>query len=207
MKIIVKFFIIFSVVFANENYTSSLAKSMVFPGWGEMAEYKNYKKEYIIKRSRLFASIEGALLFSFLVSGKLSNAYEQDYRTYAEVNADADWTGKNNAYAIQLGKFNDKQAYNDYCNIDYVNCEGYANSDESYDWSWDNDESRLRYANIRRDSEKMRDLAILMGAGMLINRLVSVFDIIAIKRNEENLFSINLEKDINKTNLVFNMKF
>ena len=49
-------------MFASEPYSRnnfSLAKSMIFPGWGELSEYKRYQKEYILDRSRAFNYIEG----------------------------------------------------------------------------------------------------------------------------------------------------
>ena len=210
MKITVKILILCSLMFASEDYSRnnfSLAKSMIFPGWGELSEYNKYQKEYILKRSRTFNYIEGVLLFSFLVSNKLSSSYEDDYETYASINAGVDWNGKNNAFAIQVGKYNDTDAYNAFCNSDIGNCEAYSTTNESYSWEWNESEERLVYASQRRDSDKLGDFAILMGAGMLINRLASAFDVLAIKKNEDDFFSFNIMKDQNNTNLSLSISF
>ena len=205
------------MIFASEDYSRNnfyLAKSMIFPGWGELSEYNRYQKEYILDRSRTFNYIEGVLLFSFLVSNKLSSSYEDDYETYASINAGVDWIGKNNAFAIQVGKYNDTDAYNAFCRSDIADCEPYSDLDLSYSWAWDDvddvnegtDSQKLKiYARQRRDSEKLGDLAVLMGAGMLINRLISAFDVLAIKKNEGDFFSFNVEKD--KTNLNLSIRF
>ena len=124
-------------------------------------------------------------------------------------------TGKNNAFAIQVGKFNDTDAYNAFCNSDIGDCESYTYSlnNLSYFWEWDdiNEESESQkkaiYSRQRIDSEKLGDLAVLMGAGMLINRLVSAFDVLAIKKKEGDFFSFNVEKDKNKTNLNLSIRF
>jgi hypothetical protein len=203
-------------MFASEPYSQnnfSLAKSLIFPGWGELSEYNRYQKEYILDRSRTFNYIEGVLLFSFLVSNKLSSSHEQDYETYASINAGVDWTGKNNAFAIQVGTYDNTDAYNEHCNSPIGNCEAYSPANESYSWSWTLDEEtgesqeRLIYAGQRRDSKKLGDLAVLMGAGMLINRLVSAFNVLAIKKNEDDFFSFNVVKDKNKTNLTLSVVF
>jgi len=152
-------------------------------------------------------------LFSFLVSNKLSSSHQDDYETYASINAGVDWTGKNNDFAIQVGTYNDRDAYNNYCTDPIHNCEPYSLIDDSLNWSWpideQTDESKemLIYARQRRDSEKLGDIAVLMGAGMLINRLVSVFDVLSIKKNEGDFFSFNIEKDKNKTNLNLSISF
>ena len=57
------------------------------------------------------------------------------------------------------------------------------------------------------NSEELKDLATLMIAGMLINRLASVFDVISIKKKEENLFSFDIKKDTKNTNLIFSYNF
>ena len=215
MKTIIKIIIIFSFLFPNENkdfdYSEnsfSMMKSMILPGWGEFDEYKKHKKDYILQRSRFFNYIEVGLVLSYLVSNKLSNTYESDYRTFATVEADVDWTNKNNAFAINVGKFDDTEAYNIYCNSPGIPCDGqYDLNDSSFHWSWDNNDDLLKYSFIREDSKEMEDLATLMLAGLLINRLASFFDVIAIKKKEENLFSFNIEKDNTNTSLFFSYNF
>ena len=216
MKIIIKILIVCSFLFADENYSRnnfSLVKSMIIPGWGELSEYNKYQKDYILKRAKTFSYVEGVMLFSFLVSNKLSSSHEDDYEVYATTNAGVDWTGKNNAFAIQVGKYNNTDAYNDFCNSPLGTCEAYSPANESYSWSWKIDketgesQERLIYARQRRDSEKLGDLAVLMGAGMLVNRLISAFDVLAIKKNEDELFSFNIIKDQNRTNLSLSISF
>ena len=216
MKIIIKILIVCSFLFADEDYSRnnfSLVKSMIIPGWGELSEYNIYQKDYILKRAKTFSYVEGVMLFSFLVSNKLSSSHEDDYELYASINAGVDWTGKNNAFAIQVGKYDNTEAYNSYCNSIQGNCEAYNPANESYSWSWTVDEEtgesqeRLIYAGQRRDSKKLEDLAVLMGAGMLVNRLISAFDVLAIKKNEDELFSFNIMKDQNRTNLSLSISF
>ena len=130
MKKIINILFILSFVFCVEKedieYSQasfSMMKSMILPGWGELDEYKTHQEEYIFQRSRLFFYIEGAIVLSYLMSNNLSQSYEDDYRTFGSINADVDWIGKNNAFAINVGKFNDTNAYNTHCNSPLGNCE------------------------------------------------------------------------------------
>lgn len=215
MKKIINILFILSFVFCVEKedieYSQasfSMMKSMILPGWGELDEYKTHQEEYIFQRSRLFFYIEGAIVLSYLMSNNLSQSYEDDYRTFGTINADVDWIGKNNAFAINVGRFNDTNAYNTHCNSPLGNCETqYDANNSSYWWQWDDVNKRYKYSDLRNDSEELKDLATLMIAGMLINRLASVFDVISIKKKEEDSFSFNIKKDIKNTNLIFSYNF
>jgi len=215
MKKIINILFILSFVFCIEKedveYSQasfSMIKSMILPGWGELDEYKTHQKEYIFQRSRLFFYIEGAIVLSYFMSNNLSQSYEDDYRTFGSINADVDWIGKNNAFAINVGKFNDTNAYNTYCNSPIGNCDTqYDANNSSYWWQWDDVNKRYKYSDLRNDSEELKDLATLMIAGMLINRLASAFDVISIKKIEDDSFSFNIKKDIKNTNLMFSYNF
>ena len=187
----------------------SIFKSMIFPGWGELEEYNKYKKDYILKRSRILNFIEGALIYSFFSSNSLSSSYEDDYRNYGTINAGVDWTGKNNAFAIHVAKYEDTDAYNNLVNSLAGDSQAQYSIDpeDGYWWEWNNNNKRVRYSNLREDSEKMKDIRTLMIAGLLINRFVSFFDVIAIKKREENSFSFNLENSNSSTNVSLNFNF
>ena len=205
-----------SFLFANDvkkdQYSKpsfSILKSMVFPGWGELGEYNKYKKDYILKRSKILSFIECALLYGFFTSNSLSESYEDDYRSYAAIHAGVDWTRKSNAFAIQVGKYTSTDGYNNFTNSPAGNSfEQYSiNPEDGYWWEWDDNNKKDKYSSLREDSETMRDIRTFMIAGLLINRFVSFFDIIAIKKREENLFSFNLENSNNNANVSLNFNF
>ena len=186
----------------------SIIKSVIFPGWGELEEYNKHKKDYILKRSKILNFIEGALIYSFYSSNSLSESYEDDYKNYGAINAGVYWSGKNNAFAIQVGKFEDTDAYNNYVNsIGNSESQYSINPENGYWWDWNNESKRVRYSNLRKDSESMKDIRTLMIAGLLINRFVSFFDVIAIKKREENSFSFDVKNSKNSSNVSLNFSF
>jgi len=214
IKIIFLSLIVLSSLFSQElneeeyiKPSFSIFKSMILPGWGELEEYNKHKKDYILRRSRILNFIEGVLIYSFFSSKSLSESYEDDYENFGAINAGVDWYGKNNAFAIQVGKFQDTDAYNNYVNsIGNAQSQYSVNPENGYWWEWNDNNKRVRYSTLRKDSEKMNDIKTLMLAGLLINRFVSFFDVIAIKKREENSFSLNVQnnKDSAKVSLSFN---
>ena len=216
IKILFLSFISFTCLFANNSNEEedflkpsfSIFKSIAIPGWGELEEYHKHKKDYILRRSRILNFIEGSLIYSFFATNSLSNSYEDDYQSFGTINAGVDWVGKNNAFAIHVGKYQDTDAYNNYVNsIGNSQAQYSIDPADGYWWEWNNNAKQNRYSNLRKDSEKMKDIRTLMIAGLLINRFVSFFDVIAIKRAEENSFSFNIENSKNSTNLSLNFSF
>ena len=204
MKKINKKILIFTIV-ASTLFPSSIMRSLTFPGWGELKEYKTHNKDYIKKRSNIFMLIECGVIISYLTTNNLADSYKDDYESYGRIYADVDWSGKNDIYAINVGKFNSMEAYNNYkISIGQLS-DTYTN--QSYYWNWNNETNRQKFAKIRNKNEKMDDFASLMIASMLINRLGSFFDVINIKRREGNLFNLDVEKDQENMNLKFNFKF
>jgi len=207
---------ILSFLFPNElnkeEYTEpsfSIFKSIIFPGWGELEEYNKHKKDYILKRSRVLNFIEGALIYSLFSSNSLSKSYEDDYRSYGTINAGVDWTGKSNAFAIQVGKYTSTDGYNNFVNSPYGDSQTQysTNPADGYWWEWSDSNKKDRYSKLREDSETMEDIRTLMIAGLIINRFVSFFDVIAIKKREENPFSINVENSNSSANVNLNFNF
>ena len=205
MKKIFKNIIILSIIFSLLP-ASSIVKSIIMPGWGEMSEYKIHNKEYIRKRANLMFLIETGIIMSYFSTKSLSNAHEDDYENYGSAYAGVDWDGKDDIYAINVGKFNSLEIYNEYKISRYKIDEVYP-INEGYEWNWNSNSKRVEFSQMRKKSERLDDLATLMIAGILINRIASFFDVINIKKKEGSMYSFNIDNDSKNTDLVFNLHF
>ena len=205
MEIKVKY-LIFIICCGSILCSSTILRSMALPGWGEAKEYKIHSKEYIKKRSNTFMLVECAVLLSYITTNTLSDSYTDDYENYGVMHAGINWSGKNDIYAINVGKHDSMTDFNLYKIEQGREDETYP-SNQGYDWSWNSSAIRKDYANVRNKSEQMNDLAVFMIAGMLINRAASVFDIISIKKNEGSFLSFNIDADKENTNLSFSYNF
>ena len=204
MKKIIKNIIVIIVVLSCLN-ASSLVRSMAFPGWGEHKEYKINSKEYIKKRSNVFMLLECGILFSYIATSSLSDSHEEDYENYGTLYAGINWAGKDDAYTTNVAKFNSMDSYNEYkISIGQIN-DTYTN--QSYYWNWESTSRRQSYSNMRDKSEKLSDLASIMVAGLIINRIASFFDVINIKKKEGSLFNLSIDQDKKNTNFNFNFNF
>ena len=150
--------------------------------------------------------IETGIIMSYFSTKSLSNAHEDDYENYGSAYAGVDWDGKDDIYAINVGKFNSLEIYNEYKISRYKIDEVYP-INEGYEWNWNSNSKRVEFSQMRKKSERLDDLATLMIAGILINRIASFFDVINIKKKEGSLFNLSVEQDKKNMNLNLNFKF
>ena len=66
----------------------------------------------------------------------------------------------------------------------------YLNSSDSWDWEGNNT-LRRKYDSMRNSSEKLDEMRTLMIAGLVINRIVSTFDVLFIARKHRGLLSFD----------------
>jgi len=204
MKKRINILVIFVIIFSF-SFSSTIIRSMVVPGWGESVEFKMHPKEYIKKRSNTLLLIEGVVLLSYVTTTSLRDSYEEDYKSYGITHADINWSGKDDIYAINVSKFIDMDAYNTF-KLATDPTDVYL-PNQGYEWNWNGDESKRRkFKDIRDTSAQLDDFTSLMVAGLIINRLVSVFDIINIKKNEGDFFSFEVNSD-NSRKLSINFNF
>ena len=64
-----------------------------------------------------------------------------------------------------------------------------------------------RYDNMRNSSEQLDELKTLMIASLAINRIVSIFDVIAISRQHGGSFSFDTYDYSNEVGLKINYNF
>ena len=210
MNIIFKY-VVLSTILASNIFPSSSLRSLMFPGWGErnefniLSENNDFKDiEYIEKRSKAIMITEVAILISLLTSKELSQSYNNDYELLGTNNAGVDWSGKDALYAANVGNYDNIISYNDemreYSQFDnqYL--------DEGYEWDWQGSNSkRLKYDKRRNRSENLDSIREYMLASLIINRIISTFDVLSIKRNHGRLVTFDIENDQN--NLEFNLNY
>ena len=196
-------------------FSSSTIRSLAFPGWGEMNEFnilsekKNFENiEYIKDRSKAIMITEGVIWISLIISNELSSSYENDFKLLGQNNADIDWSSINNGefskYAANVGNFDSFETYNHERRVNHLST---YDEGDGYEWDWnDNNSNRLRYDKLRNRSEQLGKLSDYMVASLLLNRVISAFDVLSIKRNHGRMYSIDVEKDDN-LKLNFNYHF
>ena len=202
------------LILSSSIFPSSSIKSLVFPGWGEMNEFKilsNIEQiediKYIKDRSNNIMFLESAIWIGLFTSNQLNDSYRSDYRVYGANNANVDWSNKTDLYAANVGNFNNFTEYNEYKLLTGQYSDLY-DENEGYEWDWQDDNSkRLKYDKIRNKSEKSDKIKTYMLASLFINRVVSTFDVLSIKRNHGRLISFDVDNNSNNFKLNFNYTF
>ena len=107
-------------------------------------------------------------------------------------------------YAANVGNFNNLQEYNDYKFLTGQYDDVYLN--EGYNWDWqNNNNNRLNYDRTRNKSEKYDKYKSYIAAGLIINRVISSFDVLNIMKKHGRVISFDYEE--NSTNFKLNLNY
>ena len=195
---------------------SSIIKSSLMPGWGELNEYKALaanndidKIRYIKERSDKFMIGEGIIWLGFFLSSDFSNSYRDDYENYGTQHADVNWSGKSDLFAAHVGNYNSTIEYNDFIRMISGSSEDtYNEQDESNLWDWQNNSTlRRKYDRMRNKSEQLDEARTLMIAAFAINRMASVFNVLSISRKHGRSFSFDAYEESDEVGLKINYNF
>ncbi|RKY52740.1 MAG: hypothetical protein DRP89_07185, partial [Candidatus Neomarinimicrobiota bacterium] len=152
-----------------------LLKSIILPGWGEHSlDY--HRRGYGFNSSELIFWITYAA-FQFHAGSMNDNM-----RAYAAQHAGVNPANKDDYYFKDIGNYMNIYEYNEQKLRYRQNSALYPDTDE-YFWAWDSEQSRKEFDKIRiKGSVALRNASFTV-AGLVVNRIISIFDIIALTRN------------------------
>ena len=151
----------------------------------------------------MFLYAESILAISAYAFNDLSNNYQSDYIAYARSHAGVDLRDKDYMFALDVGSNDNIVAFNDskerrralMMNLDSqgeiireYNHEIYPEGLQ-YDWNWDNRSNREKFNSMRLKSINYEKYASFALAGMLLNRIISLIDVMLLERNQESRVS------------------
>ena len=170
-------------------FSGPLSKSLLLPGWGELSLDQKSRGQKL-----LAADI---LLWLTVLNGKnLSKNYESDYRAFGSEHAGVDWKHTDYLFAVDIGYYNKLDDYNSAKarqrslemetdpNGDLIREYGHSIYPENgdFDWEWDNSTNRQSYKDMRVSSANWDKYANFAIAGLIINRVVSVINVIYLEK-------------------------
>lgn len=190
-------------------------KSLILPGWGELSIDKQSRAKY-------FLYAESILIISAYSFNKLSSNYRSDYTAYAIQHANVDITNRDYMFALDIGSNDNIEEFNNIkkrqrallMELDpggnVVRDFGHQVYPEraGYDWDWDSDTNRSTFNSMRINSINYEKYAGFAVAGMLLNRIVSLIDVMILENKEETkISSIIIPKGYDGMELQFYIKF
>jgi len=170
-------------------FSGSRTKSLVFPGWGELSLNESSRGQKLIAAD--------IILWLTVFNGKnLSKNYESDYRAFASEHAGVNWNHTDYLFAVDIGYYDDLNAYNSAkarqrsleletdLNGGLIREYGHTMYPENgdFDWQWDNDSNRKSYKDMRISSANWDKYANFAIAGLLVNRVISVIDVMYLEK-------------------------
>lgn len=176
IRLITLFFLISSV------FGSNVIKSMAIPGLGEKSLGED-------SRAKMFMYSEIAV-WGMLFLGKSFNKYYIDsYSGFAELHAGANMEDKSYSFVVDMSNYDSVIDFNEdmmrHHNNNYF--EDTYDAEGGYFWDWNTTENRNKFNDMRENSiisEKFAEFAI---AGLLINRIASVIDVIYLEKKGINI--------------------
>lgn len=190
----------------NSNANVKMLKSLALPGWGEHS--LNYNtRGYIFNTTELLGWLSYA---AFTFYGRKTR---KDMKTYASENAQISISGKDKQYYADIGDYNTIYEYNDQMRRKGLIQSVYS-VEENY-WYWNNAGSREKFDKLRYKSNLALRNASLATTALLINRIISVIDVLFIteegKKKKNTLQSHNFYADftsgVNFQKISLNLRF
>ena len=199
--------IIINIIFPGARF-----KSLLLPGWGEISISEK-------SRGQKFLASD-ILLWLIVINGKnLSKHYESNYRSFASEHAGVNWARTDYLFAVDIGYYNELSIYNEYKqrersqpmrtdpNGELIREYGYAiypqNGD--FDWKWDSVASRKSYLDMRILSANWDKYANFAVAGLVINRLISLIDVIYLEKTGKSSSFQSEIKSLSLNNIKFQL--
>ena len=173
-------------------------KSLILPGWGEMSISHN-------NRAKNFLILEACTWLSFLGSHYSNNWYIDNYMSFgshhANIDLDAISDNELSLLIVHLSQYNSLDEYNETMERQRRYNDTYPNNSK-YNWHWDSSNNRKVFNDLRIKSAYAYKINNFTIAALIINRLVSFFDVIYLNGKSYDIQSTVMSSSNNQ--LLFN---
>ncbi len=186
-----------------QNYSYSIIKSMIIPGWGQLASgnntgYINLATEVVLISSKLYCdneadinkehSINYAIKYAHIGSESYSNDY---YKTIGRYDSSYfEPNGYNQEVLEQAAELfpGDNVAQQEYINENQIA--------ENMNWRWDSSSNRYKYNSLRRDYHDYEDYSKTLVGVIIANHLISTIDMMIRYKNRNKTPKVSLNTSL-----------
>ncbi|MBW7887995.1 MAG: hypothetical protein H3C35_06495 [Bacteroidetes bacterium] len=174
-----------SLIEENVSYKKSASTAVIYslllPGMGEL-----YADGFDDGKYSLIS--EGVLWFTYYGFQQYGNWIQTDARNFASVHAGAILSGKNEAYFVNIGNFQDTYEYNEKKLQDRDITKVYQTNND-YFWKWDSEVNRQRYREMRVSSDIVFNNGKFVIGAIIVNHIISAVNaarLVRIYNNKAN---------------------
>ncbi len=168
---------------AIEDKTESISSaryilfSLILPGAGQWAMgYQN--------RAKFFFGAEFLIWVGYIGSNAHANISKNNYQSFATLHAEVISKNKSEQYWIDIGNSENIYKFNEQ-RLRLRDIKGTYPETDDYFWQWDSKENIKSYNSLRVKEHNWQDRATFMIGAFILNRLVSVIDMIRLIRKEK----------------------
>ena len=191
--------LITTLLLSSQVCASQFWKSLIMPGWGEKKLNSHDKGDAHLLSEFIFIS-------SVFFTNEQYSTYRNDYRLYGSDYANVNWYGKSDLYAAHVGNYDSMERFNNEQLLNYGPT-AFQYEGDGYNWNWQGDDiNRNRYDTWRNKSELYSDAEEFLIAGMLLNRIISMINVLSIEKENSIESDLYYEND-GSMNFKINYKF
>jgi hypothetical protein len=142
-------------------------RSLVVPGWGH---YYVDKTNWTQGQYHMAADV--VMILSYAGLNVRGNMLQNDLETFAQSRAHTDLDGRERAFFLAVGNYDNLEAYNDY-QIRSRNWNNLIADTPENQWNWNSIEDRAQYQDMRERLDKNQNQLPTIISLMVANRVVS----------------------------------
>ncbi|MDZ7755952.1 hypothetical protein [Rhodohalobacter sp.] len=163
---------------SQKSPSAAFVRSLVLPGWGHF-----YAGNQHNTRGAVHVGADAALIGSIFGFNIRANRIENDYITFANLNAGVDLSSRDRSFRLAVADFNSLEDYNDY-QLRTRNWNRLIEDTPNNRWNWPDSDARNRYSEMRSDSDRIRSQIPALAGIMVVNRIISAISAYNRVRNE-----------------------
>ena len=166
------------------NPRTALLHSIILPGWGH--RYVNKKKW---TQGKIHLATEVVLWSGLLGVLLLSTSIDNNLASMAKSYAGANIKQQNRSYELAISTHNSIREYNEHTLRTRQWDRLYDETNPNFNWEWTTENKRIRFNQLRRRRNHLRDQIPTVIGLMVINRIISSIDsfILAQKKFKHKL--------------------
>ncbi len=150
----------------SKSVTIAVVLSLIVPGMGEW-----YAGNF--GTGKYFLIADGTFWLAYAGFEYRGDWLREDARSFGATHAGANFGNKDDQYSVNVGSYASRDDYNQARLRDRRYDQLYTL--QAYDWQWDSDVNRLRFRDLRVQSDQMYENAKFAVGALVVNRLISAF--------------------------------
>jgi hypothetical protein len=139
-------------------------RSAVIPGWGQRrADAKTSARNFFVAEVLLWSGFASLQVYGHWL--------KNDYKLFAATHAGVALADKDDQFFVDVGNFSSVDEFNQ-SRLRRRDVEGLYDP-ATYAWKWDTETNQIKFANLRKRSERSFNRSNLVVAGVLANHIIS----------------------------------